>query len=101
MYGITFLQVFMYFTEKASAKDGLFLKAFIVALWYVRHAIAQSACPDRPLRALDTTHLALTAHALYYYTISEFTNILALTHVRLYCPLTWCLLMIPLTGRMV
>jgi hypothetical protein len=46
IYGITFLQVFMYFTS-FSKKDRLYLKAFIAALWYARHVGTRAALPDQ------------------------------------------------------
>lgn len=54
IYGVTCLQVYIYFTENAS-KDRLLLKYFVVLLL-----------------ALDTLHLALITHVLYFYTVTNF-----------------------------
>ncbi|KAK0206278.1 hypothetical protein DFS33DRAFT_1381396 [Desarmillaria ectypa] len=60
IYGISLLQLYTYCLRFGS-KDGWFLKAFIVVLMSV-----------------DTFHLILVCHFLYYYTVSHFGDFEAL-----------------------
>ncbi|KAK0191225.1 hypothetical protein F5146DRAFT_1138013 [Armillaria mellea] len=60
IYGISLLQLYTYWLRFGS-KDGWFLKAFIVVLMSV-----------------DTFHLILVCHFLYYYTVSHFGDFQAL-----------------------
>ncbi|KNZ75372.1 hypothetical protein J132_03412 [Termitomyces sp. J132] len=58
-YGITCVQTYMY--SKKSDRDRTWFKGVIYFLWI-----------------LDTLHLAMISHALYYYLISNFGNLVAL-----------------------
>ncbi|KAI0316898.1 hypothetical protein OF83DRAFT_1172450 [Amylostereum chailletii] len=60
IFGITCLQVYLYFTEH-SAGDGHFLKLFVAFLL-----------------ALDTLHVALVSLCVYHYTITSFGDFKAL-----------------------
>ncbi|KAH9075598.1 hypothetical protein EDB83DRAFT_2549282 [Lactarius deliciosus] len=62
LYGVTWLQVYLYFTEHSS-KDGAFLKSFVTAL-----------------RVLDSIHLALLCHGFYIAAVTNFGNFLADLH---------------------
>ncbi|ETW79474.1 hypothetical protein HETIRDRAFT_322001 [Heterobasidion irregulare TC 32-1] len=62
IYGVTCLQVYLYYTEHCS-NDGRFVKAF----WMPSFA-----------RLLDTLHVVLLAHFLYHYTITNFGDYAAL-----------------------
>ncbi|KAK0498393.1 hypothetical protein EDD18DRAFT_1157543 [Armillaria luteobubalina] len=57
VYGLSLLQLYSYITGRCSDKDGLFLKAFIAVLMSV-----------------NTLHLVLVCHSLYYYTITHFAD---------------------------
>ncbi|KAJ7205484.1 hypothetical protein GGX14DRAFT_644684 [Mycena pura] len=54
LFGVTCLQVYLYFT-KHSAQDPVFLKAFVTVLL-----------------ALDTLHLAIISHSFYFLTVTNF-----------------------------
>ncbi|TBU45436.1 hypothetical protein BD309DRAFT_715918 [Dichomitus squalens] len=54
-YGITVVQTYIYF--KRSAKDSAFLKFLVFFLW-----------------VLDSLHLALIVHSIYYYAVTNFMN---------------------------
>ncbi|KAF5319713.1 hypothetical protein D9619_008602 [Psilocybe cf. subviscida] len=58
-YGVTSVQTLIYF--QGELRDGWKFKSGIFALW-----------------VLDTTHMAFTAHAIYYYLIVNFGNLVAL-----------------------
>lgn len=60
IYGVTCLQVYLYYTEHCS-NDGRFVKVFVAALML-----------------LDTLHVVLLAHFLYHYTITNFGDYAAL-----------------------
>ncbi|KAK0490744.1 hypothetical protein IW261DRAFT_1555921 [Armillaria novae-zelandiae] len=75
IYGISLLQLYTYWLRFGS-KDGWFLKAFIVVLMSV-----------------DTFHLILVCHFLYYYTVSHFGDFRALAYFNLehcYSHTRWC-----------
>lgn len=59
VYGITWLQVYLYYTQHSS-KDRPFLKCFVAIL-----------------TALDTLHVALLCHGLYVASVTNFGNFLA------------------------
>jgi len=59
LYGITSLQTYMYFMNYRD--DGVATKSFVVALWI-----------------LDTLHVSLMCHALYYYLIINYGDAAAL-----------------------
>lgn len=63
VFGVTVLQVYLYYTTHAGG-DRLFLKTFVAALLVI-----------------DAFHLALVAHVLYFYTIKNFGDFLALTEI--------------------
>ncbi|KAF8889446.1 hypothetical protein CPB84DRAFT_1849393 [Gymnopilus junonius] len=54
LYGVTSVQTFLYF-QGHSSQDGLFFKIAIFGLW-----------------AVDTIHIAFTAHGMYYYLVTSF-----------------------------
>ncbi|KAJ6488153.1 hypothetical protein C8R47DRAFT_1071902 [Mycena vitilis] len=54
LFGVTCLQIYLYFT-KHCVRDPVFVKAFVAVLL-----------------SLDALHLALTSHALYYATVTNF-----------------------------
>ncbi|KAH9954882.1 hypothetical protein BJV74DRAFT_741647, partial [Russula compacta] len=58
LYGFTWLQVYLYYTQHSS-RDGIFLKGFAL--------IPQS-------RALDSLHMALLCHGLYIVSVTNFGN---------------------------
>ncbi|ETW79425.1 hypothetical protein HETIRDRAFT_427990 [Heterobasidion irregulare TC 32-1] len=60
IYGVTCLQVYLYYTEHCS-NDGRFVKVFVAALML-----------------LDTLYVVLLAHFLYHYTITNFGDYAAL-----------------------
>ncbi|KAI0247792.1 hypothetical protein BJV78DRAFT_892490 [Lactifluus subvellereus] len=62
LYGITWLQVYLYYT-KHSSRDRTFLKYFVAVL-----------------TALDTLHLVLLCHGLYIVVVTNFGNYLADLH---------------------
>ncbi|KAH8979621.1 hypothetical protein EDB92DRAFT_1954824 [Lactarius akahatsu] len=62
LYGVTWLQVYLYFTEHSS-KDGAFLKSFVAVLV-----------------VLDSIHLALLCHGFYIAAVTNFGNYLADLH---------------------
>ncbi|KAL0945464.1 hypothetical protein HGRIS_000953 [Hohenbuehelia grisea] len=64
-YGITSLQTYIYFRN--AFKDGRSMKCLIFTLWI-----------------LDSLHLALTTHGMYFYLVTNFTNPLVIG-----IP-TWC-----------
>ncbi|EIN12165.1 hypothetical protein PUNSTDRAFT_130433 [Punctularia strigosozonata HHB-11173 SS5] len=75
VFGITCLQIYLYFTEH-SQNDSTLLKAFVLILFF-----------------LDTLHLALLSHSIYFYTVSCFGDYFALTVA------TWSLLVqIPISS---
>ncbi|KAI0090670.1 hypothetical protein BDY19DRAFT_992098 [Irpex rosettiformis] len=55
LYGVTNLQIYTYFERN---NDGLLLRIMILILW-----------------ALDTLHLILISHTLYFYTVTHFGSI--------------------------
>ncbi|KAK0231182.1 hypothetical protein IW262DRAFT_464028 [Armillaria fumosa] len=61
IYGLSLLQLYSYITGRCSDKDGFFLKAFIAVLMSV-----------------NSLHLILVCHSLYYYTITHFADFEAL-----------------------
>lgn len=61
IYGLSLLQLYSYIAGRSSAKDSFFLKAFIAALMSV-----------------NSLHLILVCHSLYYYTITHFADFEAL-----------------------
>ncbi|KAF8266655.1 hypothetical protein EI94DRAFT_167849 [Lactarius quietus] len=67
LYGVTLLQVYLYFTEHAS-KDGVFLKSFVAMLM-----------------VLDSIHLAFLCHGLYIAAVTNFGNLLADLHAPCLC----------------
>ncbi|KAJ7167210.1 hypothetical protein C8R43DRAFT_984506 [Mycena crocata] len=69
IYGITWLQVFSYYT-KYSSRDGPFLKTFVGVLM-----------------VLDTFHVALLVMLMYHYTVTNFGDYLVLMHNT--WPLVW------------
>jgi len=62
VYGITWLQVYLYYTQHSS-NDRPFLKCFVAIL-----------------TALDTLHVALLSHGLYIVSVTNFGNYLANLH---------------------
>jgi hypothetical protein len=62
LYGVTLLQVYLYYTEHSS-KDGVFLKSFVAALM-----------------VLDSIHLAFLCHGFYISAVTNFGNYLADLH---------------------
>ncbi|PIL27491.1 hypothetical protein GSI_10642 [Ganoderma sinense ZZ0214-1] len=54
-YGITIVQTYIYF--KRSGRDSLFLRFLVFSLWL-----------------LDSLHLALVVHAIYYYAVTNFSD---------------------------
>ncbi|KAI0746746.1 hypothetical protein C8Q80DRAFT_793014 [Daedaleopsis nitida] len=60
LYGITIVQTYVYF--KRYQADPVYLKSLVFCLW-----------------VLDSLHLALITHAVYFYAITNFTNVLELT----------------------
>jgi hypothetical protein len=86
MYGITCLQVFAYWVEYSS-DDRLYLKLFVAGLWSAAHPALICL-----LTVLDTAHLALVAHSIYFYSITSFCNLLALEKVRPFSCLSCCTL---------
>ncbi|KAJ7141919.1 hypothetical protein C8R43DRAFT_1200436 [Mycena crocata] len=62
IYGITWLQVFSYYT-KYSSRDGLFLRTFVGGLM-----------------VLDTFHVALLVMVMYHYTVTNFGDYSMLVH---------------------
>ncbi|VDC00658.1 unnamed protein product [Peniophora sp. CBMAI 1063] len=60
VYGITCLQLFLYFTDHCE-RDGLIVKGLVTAVW-----------------GLDTLHVALLSLGLYHYTVSNFGDYSAL-----------------------
>ncbi|RPD52626.1 hypothetical protein L227DRAFT_617661 [Lentinus tigrinus ALCF2SS1-6] len=61
LYGITSLQAFMYYRNKYN--DPLLLKLSVLVLWI-----------------LDTIHVALITGGMYWYCITNFTNLAAILH---------------------
>ncbi|KAI0701759.1 hypothetical protein C8Q76DRAFT_240747 [Earliella scabrosa] len=61
LYGITVVQTYIYY-KRYSETDPLYLKCLVFLLW-----------------VLDSLHLALITHAVYFYTVINFTNIIQLT----------------------
>ncbi|EMD32467.1 hypothetical protein CERSUDRAFT_118804 [Gelatoporia subvermispora B] len=61
LYGITVLQTYVY--SRRSSGDALYIKLAIYALWL-----------------LDTLHQAFIFHVSYTYTVTDFGEVLALTH---------------------
>ncbi|PBL02122.1 hypothetical protein ARMGADRAFT_1005558 [Armillaria gallica] len=61
IYGLSLLQLYSYLAGRCSAKDGFFLKAFIAVLM-----------------SINSLHLILVCHSLYYYTITHFADFEAL-----------------------
>ncbi|KAI0286212.1 hypothetical protein BC826DRAFT_941703 [Russula brevipes] len=59
IYGITWLQVYLYYTQHSS-RDKVFLKCFVAVLI-----------------ALDTVHLAFLCHGLYILSVTNFGNFVA------------------------
>lgn len=96
-YGITTLQMFTYFM-RAARRDALFLRSLVrpnrISTYYIvvdtnlalfaDHAplvLSLSSIVNLPqlhaeerIRVLDTLHLALVTHGLYFYLISNFMN---------------------------
>ncbi|KIY50422.1 hypothetical protein FISHEDRAFT_71483 [Fistulina hepatica ATCC 64428] len=60
LFGITVLQSYLYFAD-GSAGDPIFLKIFVAVML-----------------AIDAFHVALLCHLYYYYTVSNFGNLIAL-----------------------
>ncbi|KAI0308867.1 hypothetical protein OF83DRAFT_1180276 [Amylostereum chailletii] len=60
VYGITCLQVYLYYTEH-SENDGRFLKTFVAVLM-----------------AMDTIHVALSSSSYYHYTVTNFGDYIVL-----------------------
>ncbi|KAI0744266.1 hypothetical protein C8Q80DRAFT_1185950 [Daedaleopsis nitida] len=65
LYGLTTLQTYMYYSR--SKNDAILLKSAIAVLW-----------------VLDTLHVILTSHTVYFYSITHFGDVEALTKI------TWC-----------
>lgn len=63
LFGVTCLQVYIYFTDHGK-EDRTSLKSLVAALWVI-----------------DAVHLALVTHLLYYYTIWNFGDYVALVKV--------------------
>ncbi|KAI1798239.1 hypothetical protein LXA43DRAFT_1088364 [Ganoderma leucocontextum] len=59
LYGITVVQTYIYY--KRNASDPAYLQALVFLLW-----------------VLDSLHLALIVHAVYFYAVTNFSNILNL-----------------------
>ncbi|KAI0316901.1 hypothetical protein OF83DRAFT_1124267 [Amylostereum chailletii] len=68
IYGLTWLQVYLYYTEH-SGRDGKFLKAFVAVLM-----------------VLDTTHVAFLFTFLYHYTVTNYGDL------RVLAETTWSLI---------
>ncbi|KAH9936915.1 hypothetical protein B0H21DRAFT_758473 [Amylocystis lapponica] len=62
MYGVTCLQVYLYYTQHCS-RDSLFLKLYVVVVMI-----------------LETFHVALVSTAFYWYTVTNFGDFEVLTH---------------------
>ncbi|KAL4073586.1 hypothetical protein J3A83DRAFT_4229735 [Scleroderma citrinum] len=61
LYGLTTLQTYLYFMNYPD--DGAAVKIFVMIIWI-----------------LDTLHVSLMSHVLYYYLISNYSNELALAN---------------------
>jgi hypothetical protein len=71
---VTCLQVYSYFVDGCSG-DSTALKGFVVALMCVPHAIMMARRRPERLRCIDTLHVALVTHALYWLLITNFGDL--------------------------
>ncbi|EKM53095.1 uncharacterized protein PHACADRAFT_210812 [Phanerochaete carnosa HHB-10118-sp] len=69
LYGITSMQVYVYFHSGRSPHDSRLIKRTIFSLWI-----------------LSSLYIVLASHAVYYYTVTNFMNPSIVTKQ----PPTWC-----------
>jgi hypothetical protein len=83
LYGSTFAQTYMYYHNYP--QDSVLNKCSVAILWYVTlyRLRRPGFLPIYRYRLLDTLHLALVVHAIYYYNVTEYGNPLALQFIPL------------------
>ncbi|KAL0569790.1 hypothetical protein V5O48_012169 [Marasmius crinis-equi] len=75
LYGITILQVYLYF--KHYPKDPVFVKLLVLAFWFVPVQTLEPVFNAIIRRVLDTLTSTLVAHSLYTYIVLNFGDLLA------------------------
>ncbi len=104
IYGLSLLQLYSYIAGRCSSKDGFFLKAFVSTClsfissisWPILMRLSRLPCWCKDactmiggekkvlthdfwfIRSVNSLHLILVCHSLYYYTITHFADFEAL-----------------------